>query len=160
VTGAPALPHPPILPYLTVSDGRGAIDFYAAAFGAEVIGDVLAMSDGKVGNASLRAGDAVFMLSDAFPDGGVPSPDDLGGTTVAISMYVADCDAAVERAVAAGATLQMEPEDRFWGNRDAWVIDPYGHRWNLAQRIEDLTIEEMGRRAAAFEAEMGDQSDG
>ncbi len=107
--------------------------------------------DGEVGHAILAIGDAVFMLSDAFPDMGAPAPTQVGGTAVSIMLYVDDCDAATERAVAAGAALEMEPTDQFWGNRDSRIVDPYGHRWNLAQRVEDVGAEELARRVAAFD---------
>lgn len=142
---------PPLVPYLAVHDGRAALAFYEEALGATVEGDPIVMPDGGIGHANLRVGDAVFMLSDAFPEMGVPSPRDLGGSPVALMLYVADCDAATERAVAAGMELEMPPTDQFWGNRDSRVRDPFGHRWNLATTIEDVSPEEMARRVAEFD---------
>ena len=135
----PAFQTQPIVPYLAITGAAAAIEFYAEAFGAQVDGDVMTMPDGNVGHANLRVGDAVFMVSDAFPEWDVKSPTDLGGSPVSIMLYVDDCDAATKRAVDAGATVEMEPTDQFWGNRDSRVLDPFGHRWNLAQRIEQLT---------------------
>jgi PhnB protein len=141
----------PIVPYLAAEGATEAIEFYERALGAVVDGEVLRMPGGEVGHATLAIGDAVFMLSDAFPDMGAPAPTQIGGTTVSMMVYVDDCDAATDRAVAAGATLEMAPTDQFWGNRDSRVVDPFGHRWNLAQKIEDVSTEEMARRVAEFD---------
>lgn len=149
---------PAIVPYLAVHDGHAALEFYQAAFGAVIDGEVMTMPDGNVGHANLHVGDAVFMVSDAFPEIGVVSPKDLGGSPVSVMMYVDDCDAATKRAVDAGSTLEMPPTDQFWGNRDSRIVDPFGHRWNLAEKIEDVTPEMMAERAAAWQAEMGDHS--
>jgi PhnB protein len=135
-----------ITPYLTVHDGAAAIDFYAAAFGAvedfRVVGD-----DGRVGHAELRIGAARMELSDEYPEIDVRSPRDLGGSTFALSLTVTDCDAAFTRAVGAGATEVRPPADQPHGNRMAVVRDPFGHRWNLLQPIEEFDLATYAERS-------------
>jgi PhnB protein len=95
------------------------------------------------------------MLSDQFPQFATKSPKELGGTTVSVFMYVEDVDAVVKRAVEAGATVNMEPADQFWGDRFGSIDDPFGHNWALATHVEDVPPEEMQKRAAAAMAQMG-----
>jgi uncharacterized glyoxalase superfamily protein PhnB len=91
------------------------------------------------------------MLGDEFPDMGVTkSPQSLGGTTTSLHMYVEDADAAFQRAVDAGATVTMPLENMFWGDRYGTVTDPYGHSWGIATRQEEVSEEEMMRRAQAL----------
>ena len=140
-----------VTPYLTVGDGKAAIDFYKRAFGATEQG-VMPAPDGRVAHAELRIGDSVIMLSDRFPQSSCGTPAELGGTTVALFLYVADVDAVVRSAAQAGATVDQEPEDQFWGDRLGQVTDPFGHVWSVATRVEDLTpdeIEARGREAFA-----------
>ncbi len=142
---------PPIVPYLAVDDADSAIEFYKAAFDATLDGEPMRMPDGTIGHATLRVGDAVFMLSDAFPDMGVNSPATLGGTPVSVMVYVEDCDAMTRKAEEAGATIDMPPTDQFWGNRDSRLTDPFGHRWNLATQVEVVTPEMMSERISDWE---------
>lgn len=133
-------------PYLTVHDGAAAIDWYVRAFGAteqfRVVGD-----DGRLGHADLAVGTARFMLSDEYPAMGVLSPRTLGGTATAIHLEVADVDATYARAVEAGATGQREPEDQPHGARHGTLVDPFGHRWMLSQRLADVTVDEYASRS-------------
>lgn len=132
--------------YITVSGAAAALDFYARAFGATEIGRY-AGPDGTVGHAEIRLGDSVLMLSDEFPDYGARSPKTLGGATSTLMLMVDDADAAVARAVEAGATL-LEPVDRqFYGARQGKVLDPFGHKWILATFVEQVPPEELDRRA-------------
>jgi uncharacterized glyoxalase superfamily protein PhnB len=125
--------------YLAVHDGPGALAFYTRALGAvetfRVVGD-----DGRLGHAELRLGPVVVMLSDEYPEIGVRSPRTLGGAGVTLYLEVGDCDAVHDRAVAAGATSLRPPEDQAHGNRTATIEDPFGHRWMLSQRLEDLDL--------------------
>jgi len=134
-----------IKPYLCVHDGVGALAFYAAAFGAvetmRVAGD-----DGRLGHAEITIGSATVMLSDEYPDYGAVSPRTLGGSPVALYLDVADVDATYAAAVAAGAEGQRPPADQTHGNRTATIVDPFGHRWMLAQPIEQLTVEQYAAR--------------
>jgi PhnB protein len=140
-----------VTPYLIVSDGAGAIDFYRRVFGAT---ERLRMDapDGKVGHAELELGDSVVMLADEFPDWGARSPKTVGGSPVIVHVYVDDVDAVVRSAVAAGATVVREVENQFYGDRSGLVEDPFGHLWNVGTHVEDVAPEELRRRAAAAAA--------
>ena len=124
-----------------------AIEFYKKAFGAEVKG-VMPGPGGKVMHAEIRIGDSTIMLNDEFPEMGAKSPASIGGSAVTLHVYVPDCDALWNRAVAAGATVTMPLADMFWGDRYGTLTDPYGHKWSIATHKEDLTPEEMGKRGA------------
>jgi PhnB protein len=103
--------------------------------------------DGKIGHAELTIGDSLIMLSDEFPEEGVKSPMSLGGSPITMSVYVEDVDAVFERAVAAGAKPLRAVEDQFYGDRSGQFEDPFGHRWSVATHVEDVSPEEMQRRA-------------
>jgi PhnB protein len=143
-----------ISPYLTVDDGEKAIEFYERAFGAVERGR-MAAPDGKIAHAELQIGNAIIMLSDKFPQFISESPKELGGTSVAIFLFVEDVDAVVRGAVEAGATITMQPEDQFWGDRMGHVADPFGHLWLIATRVEDLAPEEIAARGPEVFASMG-----
>jgi PhnB protein len=134
-----------VTPYLTVDDGKAAIEFYKRAFGATERG-VMNAPDGRIAHAELQIGDSVVMLSDKFPQSACGTPKELGGTTVAIFLYVEDVDAVVKTAANAGATIGMEPEDQFWGDRLGQVTDPFGHVWQIATHVAELTPEEIEAR--------------
>jgi PhnB protein len=104
------------------------------------------MPDGKLGHAELSIGSARFMLADEFPEMQCVSPIALQGTPVTLSVYVDDVDALAARAVDAGATLEAPIKDQFYGDRVAMLRDPFGHRWTLHTRIEDVSVDEMRRR--------------
>lgn len=138
-----------VFAYLRVKGAAQAIDFYARAFGA-VERFRLTEPDGRIGHAELQLGPAVLMLSEQYPEYGLLAPD--GATTVGASvhLHVDNCDACAERAVAAGATMEMAPTDQFYGERSCRVRDPFGHQWLLGHDIEALTPEEMQRRYTAL----------
>ena len=142
-----------ISPYLAVDDAAEAIAYYKKAFGAE---ETVRMDvpDGKIGHAELKIGDSHVMLSDPFPQASTTPPKELGGTSASIFMYVEDVDAVVQKAVDAGATVTMEVEDQFWGDRFGSITDPFGHNWSIATHIEDLTPEEIEERGKAAMAAM------
>lgn len=140
-----------VVPYLRVRGAAAAIDFYQRAFEAQEIFR-LTEPGGRIGHAELRVGPAVIMLSDEYPEMGIQSPLAFGGTGLSLHLHVDNVDALTERAVAAGATLLMKPQDQFYGERSAKVLDPFGHEWYLGQHIEDVSPEEMQRR---FNAMMG-----
>jgi PhnB protein len=137
-----------LTPYLTLRGGARAIEFYRRAFGAE---ELMRMPtpDGRIMHAEIRIGDSVVMLSDEAPEIGARAPQTLGGTAGSLFLYVTDVDAALARAVEAGATLKMPAQDMFWGDRYGRVTDPFGHDWQIATHKEDLTPEEIGRRRDA-----------
>ena len=142
-----------ISPYLAVDDAAEAIAYYKKAFGAE---ETVRMDapDGKIGHAELKIGDSHVMLSDPFPQSSTTPPKELGGTSASIFMYVEDVDAVVQKAVDAGATVTMEVEDQFWGDRFGSITDPFGHIWSIATHVEDLTPEEIEERGKAAMAAM------
>ena len=137
-----------ITPHLICKGAADAITFYTKAFNAVELGRMPG-PDGKLIHAMLRIGDSPLMLVDEFPEWGSKSPATLGGTPVAIHLYVADADAAFAQAVAAGATVRMPLADMFWGDRYGVVIDPFGHQWSIATHIKDMSPQEMAEAGAA-----------
>lgn len=140
--------YPRVTPALFVDGAASAIDFYKEVFGA---GERMRMDnpDGTVGHAELEIGDSVIMVSDEYPDMNVFGPKRVGGTPVALNVYVEDVDVTFERARAAGAKQLRAVEDQFYGDRSGQFEDPFGHRWSVATHIEDVSPEEMERRMAA-----------
>jgi len=134
-------------PYLCVDQAVRALEFYQRAFGARETMRMM-QPDGRVGHAEFRIGEAAIMLADEFPEMGFRSPKTLGGTPVNLMVYVRDVDAFVKQAEAAGATVKRPPADQFYGDRLAVLEDPFGHSWSFATHIEDVSPEEMQRRAA------------
>lgn len=134
------------IPYLCVKDGSKAIDFYKKAFGAT---EVMRMADpsGKVGHAELKIGGGRVFLADEYPEMGFVSPRTLGGTPVMMHLYVEDVDSVAKKAVAAGAKVVRPVEDQFYGDRGGKFEDPFGHQWWIATHVEDVTPEEMKKRA-------------
>lgn len=132
---------------LVTSPATKAIDFYAAAFGAHEFYRQHDESGQKIAYCELLIGRSRMMLHDEYPERDLHSASSLGGSPVTLVLYVDDTDAAVERALAAGAELVSPPEDRFWGVRSAVLIDPFGHRWLIGSRIEDLSPEDILGRA-------------
>jgi len=135
-------------PYLIVKGAAEAIDFYKRVFGAT---EMLRMADpqGRVGHAEVRIGDSVIMLADEHPAMGYRSPRALGGSSVSILLYLPDVDAVFERAVKAGGRALRPVMDQFYGDRSGTFEDPFGHLWTVATHVEDVTPEEMRRRAEA-----------
>jgi PhnB protein len=137
-----------VTPYLIVRGGANAIEFYQKAFGAVELFR-MPSPDGKIGHAEIKVGDSPIMLADEFPDMGYQGPQSLGGSPVSLMIYVDDVDTVFNQAVDAGATVKEALADKFYGDRMGTVIDPFGHRWHLATHIEDVSPEEMERRAKA-----------
>jgi len=136
--------------YLLVAGAARAIDFYREAFGATELSR-MPMGD-KLGHAEIAIGDTHLMLSDEWPEMGLLGPAARGGPTSSFVLYGADADAAFARAVGAGATVEREVADQPWGDRMGVVVDPFGHRWSLATRIEEVTPDELARRMEAWQA--------
>ena len=136
------------VPYLSVTNAKEAVAFYSRVFETPPTLR-LDMPDGRVMHCEYRVGDARFFLSEELPEhGGTPSPTSLGATSVAIHLYVDDCDAMVEKMTTNGATVLMDPIDMFWGERFARVRDPFGHEWGIATRLRDMTPDEIQASAA------------
>jgi len=141
--------YPVVSPYLCIDGAAAAIAFYGEVFGATERMRMPA-PEGKIGHAELQLGDSVIMLSDEFPEMGVTSPKNLGGSPVTMSVYVEDVDTVFDRAVEAGAKALRPVEDQFYGDRSGQFEDPFGHRWSVATHVEDVPPDEMASRAAAM----------
>ena len=140
-----------VTPHLILDDAAHAIDWYKKAFGAEEKGRAVG-PDGKVMHAELRIGNSVIFLNDAM--GGGKGPKAYDGSPSSLWLYVEDCDALFNRAVAAGAQVGGGPmgqlQDQFWGDRSGTISDPEGYRWTIATHKEDLTPQEMKQRSDEF----------
>jgi len=132
-----------LTPYFTVRDADRAIEFYKKAFGATERG-VMRGPDGKIAHAELKIGDSILMMGDEFPEFGSLSPESPGGgASMGLHIYLEDVDAAFDRAVAAGAKIEMPVADQFWGDRYGRLKDPFGHRWSIATHTKDLSMDDM-----------------
>jgi len=147
--------YPQVSPYLYVDGADQAIEFYSTVFGARERVRMGAPQN-KVGHAELEIGDSLVMLADESPEMGALSPKSVGGTPVAISVYVDDVDAVFERAMQAGAKSLRPVEMQFYGDRAGQFEDPFGHRWSVATHVEDVPPDEMRRRAAEMEQRMAE----
>jgi PhnB protein len=138
--------------YLIVRGAAEAIEFYKKAFGA-VERFRMTAPDGKtIGHAELQIGPSILMLADECPEAMSRSPNTLNGTTFCLVHYVEDVDAAFSRAVEAGATVVRPLENKSYGDRIGMLVDPFGHQWALMAHIEDVTPEEMEKRATTEHA--------
>lgn len=145
-----------VFPYLCVADAGAAIDFYTRAFGAS---EKFRLTEpgGRIGHAELDFGGTTVMFCDEYPEMNIRGPQPGAPTSVTIHLHVDDADAAIERAVAAGARLERPPSDAFYGERGGSVFDPFGHRWLIGHSIEEVAPEEMQRR---YDALMGGANPG
>ena len=134
-----------ITPYLAVNNAADAIAFYQKAFDA--VEDFRIDAGGMIGHDEMTLYGAKLMLAEASPAYGSHSPKDLGGASVFLHIYVEDVDSVVQRAADAGCTLERPVQDQFYGDRSGMVICPFGHRWSFATHKEDLSVEELQRRA-------------
>jgi PhnB protein len=141
-----------VTPYLIVKGAAQAIAFYEKAFGAQELYRMQA-PDGRVGHAEMRIGDSRIMLADEHPEVDARSPQTVGGTPVTIHLYVEDVDATVARAAAAGARITRAVADQFYGDRMGVLTDPFGHVWSVGTHKEDVSEEEIQRRAAEQHAQ-------
>ncbi len=137
-------------PYLTVQNAAKAIAFYQAAFAATELYRLTDPVSGKIGHAEIMLNGSHIMLSDENLEWGNKSPHTLAGTPVKLCLMVENTDAAVERASAAGATVEMPPMDMFYGFRCACICDPFGHKWMIQHEIEKVSPEDMQTRWAAM----------
>jgi len=136
-----------IIAHIIVYVCSDAIEFYKKAFDAEEICRLPA-PDGRLMHAEVKIGNSIVYLCDDFPEfcgGQARSPKALGASCVTITQYVKDCDAAIDKAVNAGATLKMPASDMFWGDRYGGVTDPFGHEWSFCTHIKDVSPEECAK---------------
>ncbi|UOF00671.1 VOC family protein [Bdellovibrio reynosensis] len=152
------IPEAPLAPYLCVRNAAQAIEFYQKAFGAKVI---FRMDDpsgsGKIGHAELKIENAHIYLCDEFPEMDTRGPESIGGSPVMLHLYVKDVDAFTERAVKAGITVDRRVENQIYGDRGGKFIDPFGHIWWIASHKEDVSAEEVTRRAKKMMAQQQQQ---
>jgi PhnB protein len=135
-----------VTPYLIIDGAAKAIEFYKKVFRAtEKLR--MPMPDGRIGHAEIVVGDSVIMLADEHPERGYRSPKARGGTSVGLMLYVEDVDAVASRFVEAGGKVLNEVKDQFYGDRSGNFEDPFGHQWTVGTHKEDLTAEEVARRA-------------
>jgi uncharacterized glyoxalase superfamily protein PhnB len=132
-----------ITPHMTVRDAARAIEFYKQAFGATTRGGVMQGPDGKIMHAELIIGDSALMLADEFPQFGSLSPQSTGGAGTTLHIYTEDVDSTFDRAIKAGAKVEMPITDMFWGDRYGKLADPFGHKWSIATHKKDLSADEM-----------------
>ena len=140
-----------VTPYLIIEGAAAAIEFYKKAFGAKELFRFPA-PEGKIGHAEIKIGDSPIMLADAYPDMGYNGPKSLGGSPVSLMIYVENVDTVFNQAVEAGATVKEAVSDKFYGDRSGSLIDPYGHVWHVSTHKEDVSLEEMEKRAKAASA--------
>src|SRR5262245_7430524 len=138
-----------LTPYLSIQGAEKAREFYKKAFGAV---EVMRMPgpDGKIGHAEIKIGDSHLMLADEYPQMGFRSPKALGGSPVGLMLYVENVDEVVSKAVGAGAKLTRPVENQFYGDRSGCLEDPFGHTWFVSTHVEDVSMEELKKRAAAM----------
>jgi uncharacterized glyoxalase superfamily protein PhnB len=131
--------------YLHVNGAEKAIKFYTEAFGAQ---EKFRLTEptGRIGHAELDFDGTTLMLADEFPEYNIKGPNTIGATSVTIHIHVDNADEIIGRAVKAGATVEIEPQDHFYGERSGCVRDPFGHRWNIGHNIEEVSPDEMQRR--------------
>ncbi len=151
MSAVPPLPeHQPVItPYLALRNAAAAIEFYKNVFGA-VEEARLPGPSGTIGHAELRIGNSSLFLSDESPPHDALAPESVGGSPVTIHIYVEDVDAVVARALSAGAVLLRPVKDEFYGDRAGKIRDPFGHLWFVATRVENVSWEEMRKRAEAL----------
>ena len=137
-----------ITPYLYIKGAASAIDYYKKAFGAT---ELLRMPgpDGKIGHAEIKIGDSPIMMADENAEIGALSPQTIGGTPMSIMIYVEDVDTVFNQAIAAGGEQIRPVADQFYGDRTGGLKDPFGFQWWIATHVEDVSPEEMEKRAKA-----------
>jgi uncharacterized glyoxalase superfamily protein PhnB len=144
-----------ITPQLAVNGVADALAWYTRALGANELLRNLAPDGVRIMHAEMLLGDSRFFVVDEF-DGSMKAPTTLGGSPVTLHLYVRSVDALFDRAVSAGASVVLPVADQFWGDRYGILDDPFGHRWSIASRIEDLSPKRLQERAAEW-AKTGEQ---
>ena len=142
-----------LTPHIIVTDGAAAIELYKKAFGAQELSRLMTPDGKALMHAQLKIGDSMLMLGSEFPPQNL-APKSRGGTSAFLNIYLADADAAFDRAVKAGCTVKMPVSDMFWGDRYGVVEAPSGHQWSIATHRHDYTPEQIAAYAKAFFANM------
>jgi len=141
-----------VIPYLYIKGAARAIEFYAKAFGARETYARITDGGGRVGHAEITIGASTLFLADEHPEINVVSPATLGGSHMSFVINVPDVDAMVARATAAGGRLSRPVEDKFYGHRSGEITDPFGYRWTLSTKIEDVSEVDVQQRWKAEQA--------
>jgi PhnB protein len=141
-----------VTPCLVVRGADKALEFYTRVFGATERMRIPGPG-GTVAHSEIQIGDSVVIVDDESPERGTkaPPPAGVAGSPTSLFIYVEDVDAVVERAAELGATLQRPPQDQFYGDRDGYIVDPFGHGWTIASHVEDVAPDEMMRRMAELQ---------
>jgi PhnB protein len=143
-----------VTPYLIVKGAAKALDYYKQALGATELFRVDGPG-GTVGHAEIKIGDSIVMLADEFPQMGFRGPEALGGSPVGLMIYVPDVDTQFAQALAAGGTVVKPLQNQFYGDRSGTIRDPFGHLWTISTHVEDVSPEEVARRAAEWARKSG-----
>jgi PhnB protein len=144
-----------VVPYLCMTDAAAAIEFYTKAFDATESSRLVDPKDGRVGHAEIRIGANTLYMADEYPEIGVRSPKHADFHSTSFVVTVSDADAVFNQAVAAGATVERPLADQFYGDRSGTVLDPFGYRWMINSKIEDLTTDEQQRRYDEVGSDLG-----
>ena len=140
-----------LTPFLVIDGAAAAIDFYVAVFGARLI-EKMDASDGTVAHAELDFGTGRLQLSDPNADYELVAPPRSGPVTHSVVLYCADVDAVVDRAERGGATVREATQTFVTGDRFASIIDPFGQRWAVMTRVEEVDAAERDRRLSEWAA--------
>ena len=137
-----------VTPCLVVQGGAKALEFYAEVFGATERMRFPGPG-GTVAHAEIQIGDSVVIVEDEVPGAGQQGAAARWRCRLPFSLfiYVEDVDAVIARAVEL-ARPSASPQDQFYGDRDGYIVDPFGHGWTIATHVEDVAPEEMARRMA------------
>lgn len=138
-----------VTPHMVCRDVDAAIAFYQKALGAEELFR-LNMPNGKIMHAQIRIGNSIIMMMEENEQFFAFSPLSLKGTPISLHLYLDNVDEAFKKAVNAGMTVRMEPQDMFWGDRYGALSDPFGHNWTLATQIRDVSLEERQKACDEF----------
>jgi PhnB protein len=146
-----------LTPYLYIRGAAEAIEFYKKAFGAKEHFRMPSPDGKTIGHAEIQIGDSIIMMADEHLAMGAKGPQTLNGTSASFLLYVPDVDASFKQALDAGAKVTRPLENKFYGDRMGTLVDPYGHEWSLGTHIEDVSPEEMKKRATAEYAKMAEK---
>lgn len=139
-----------VTPTLTISGASDAIEFYKKAFDAKEVYRFPGPDGKSIMHAEIRIGDSAIMLCDEMLEMGCLSPKSTGGPSGAIYLYVNDADSVFSKAISVGAQSLMPLFDGFWGDRVGILVDPFGHRWTIATRKKEMSLEEIQKAGAEF----------
>ena len=146
-----------VTPYLYIRNAAGALDYYKRAFNA-IETFRLPSPGGKIGHAEMKIGNSMVMLADEMPEMGAKSPQTIGGNASSLCLYVEDVDKLFKQAVAAGGKEMRPVQDQFYGDRSGTLVDPFGHVWTIATHKEDVSSQEMAKRAEEYMKKMASGS--